>query len=85
MTNPLEGRPSLRTESGSTNALAKALGKLAREHGLRGCVLVSFIGDRVCINSSGSPDLFGRAMEQLADQILAAIDDGQFDPTVDLQ
>jgi hypothetical protein len=31
------------------------------------------------------PDLFGRAMEQLADRTLAKIDDGELNPTVHLQ
>jgi len=45
-------------------------------------VLISFTDERVGVNSSGEPDRFGRAMEQLGDRLLAAIDDGKFDPTV---
>lgn len=79
--NPLTGRPSLRISR--SHPLVRALHDLAVEHGLMGCVLVSFTGKpdyRVGINSCGEPDEFGIAMEQLGDRILAAIDDGQFDP-----
>lgn len=76
----LAGRPGIRTESPETNALARDLGPLARKHGLRGAVLISFKGDRVAVNSSGAPEIFGIAMERLGNQILAAIDDGEFDP-----
>lgn len=78
-TNPLAGRPGLRTESAETNALAGELGKLARAHGLTGCVLISFTGDRVGVNSSGEGS-FADYMESLGDGMLAAIDDGIFDP-----
>lgn len=84
--NPLAGRPGLVVESAEVNALAKDLGQLAKRHGLRGCVLISFTDERVGVNSSGEPDRFGRAMEQLGDRLLAAIDDGKFDPyTMTLQ
>jgi hypothetical protein len=78
--SPLDGRPGLRTEASRTNALAKELGQLCVRHGLIGAVLISFKHDLVGVNSSGTPDAFGIAMERLGDQILAAIDDGQFDP-----
>lgn len=80
MSNPLHGRKGLRTESPKTNALARELGQLAKRNGLRGCVLISFTDDRVGVNSSGGPDSFGGEMERLGDRILAAIDDGMFDP-----
>ena len=79
----LAGRPGLRTEGPETNAVARELGQFAKRHRLRGCVLISFKGERVGVNSSGEPDLFGRAMKQLGDRLLAAIDDGKFDPTED--
>lgn len=78
--NPLAGRPGLVVESAGVNALAKDLGQLAKRHGLRGCVLISFTDERVGVNSSGEPASFGRHMEQLGDRILAAIDDGKFEP-----
>jgi hypothetical protein len=84
MNSPLEGRPGLTIEDPETNELARDLGRLAVRHKLRGCVLISFKGFRVGVNSSGEPDLFGRAMERMGDQILAAIDNGQFDPSPDL-
>lgn len=77
---PLSQRPGLRTEAAATNALAQELGKLAERHGLRGCVLVSFTDDRVGVNSSGEPAAFASHMERLGDRLLAAIDDGMFDP-----
>jgi hypothetical protein len=77
---PLAGRRGLLVEAAETNALAKDLGQLARRHHLRGCVLISFTDDRVGANSSGEPDSFGIHMEQLGDRLLAAIDDGEFDP-----
>lgn len=67
-------------ESAQTNALARELGQLATRNGLRGCVLISFTDDRVGVNSSGVPDEFGKVMESLADKLLCAIDDGDFDP-----
>ena len=73
-------RTGLRTDPATKNALARDLGQLAARHGLRGCVLVSFTDDRVGVNSSGEPDSFGQHMERLGDKILAAIDDGMFDP-----
>ena len=76
-------RPGLITSR--THPLIRELRKLAKRHGLQGCVLVSFSAERVAVNSCGEPDLFGKAMEQLADRILAKIDDGEFNPTVHLQ
>ena len=77
---PLSGRPGLRTEGPATNALARDLGQLAKRHGLMGCVLISFKGDRMGVNSSGEPARFCRAMTRLGDQLLAAIADGKLDP-----
>ena len=80
MENPLTGRAGLQTEAAATNTLARELGQLATRHHLRGCVLISFTDDRVGVNSSGEPDSFGLHMEQLGNRLLAAIDDGRFDP-----
>lgn len=80
MSDPLTGPPGLRTEDPETSALARDLGQLAKRHRLMGVVLISFTGERVGVNSSGETYLSGRAMEQLGHRILAAIDDGKFDP-----
>lgn len=77
--DPLAGRSGLRTESAERNAVARALGEFAKRHQLRGCVLISFYSDRVGVNTSGI-GMFAKHMEQLGDRILAAIDDGKFDP-----
>ena len=86
MPQSLKDRPGLRSVTATGNALARELGQLATRHGLRGAVLISFTrDDRVGVNSSGEPDIFGVAMEKLGDQILAAIDDGKFDPDPQLE
>jgi hypothetical protein len=54
-------------------------------HGLNGVVLISFTNERVQVNSCGNPHLWLRAMRQLAERLFADIDDGKYDPTVDLQ
>lgn len=77
---PLAGRPTLITDQ--DHPLVSEVGQLRQRHQLLGCVLVSFTGEpdhRVGVNSSGS-GAFGPEMERLADRLLAAIDDGQFDP-----
>ena len=79
--DPLAGRPRLRTESAATNMLARDLGQLAKKHGLLGVVLISFTSELVGVNSSGEGD-FAKHMEHLGDRVLAAIDDGRFDPVV---
>jgi hypothetical protein len=81
VSNPLSGRPGLRTESAKTNRLAKDIGELARRHRLTGCVLISFTSERVGVNSSGKGE-FADHMARLADQLLAAIDDGMYEPEV---
>lgn len=75
MSGPLDGRPDLRT----SRFMARDLGELAKKNGLTGCVLISFTGDRVGVNSSGIGS-FADHMSTLGDRILAAIDDGEFDP-----
>ena len=78
----LKGRSGLRSES--PHSLARDLGILAKRHGLLGVVMISFGRERVGVNSSGE-GLMAIAMERLGDQILAAIDDGKFDPDPQLQ
>lgn len=80
----LKGRPGLTEENPRTNALAKELGQLAKRHGLAGVVLISFGRERMGVNSSGE-GIMAVAMERLGDQILAAIDDGKFDPDPQIQ
>jgi len=80
--NPLRGRPGLICTAPEKSALAHDVGELAKRHNLRGCVLISFTYERVGVNSSGEPDMFAAHMETLGDRILAAIDDGTFDPEV---
>lgn len=83
---PLEDRPGYFEDNPKKHALARELGQLAKRHDLRGAVLISFTrDDRVGVNSSGEPEMFARAMDQLASRILTAIDNGDFDPTVHLQ
>lgn len=78
--NPLEGREGLKTEPAATNQMAIELGQFAKRHNLRGAVLITFTSDdRMAVNSSGDGP-FGNVMEWLGDHILAAIDDGKFDP-----
>jgi len=84
MTKPLEQRPGYETGDPNTDELARDLGKLAKRHGLMGCVLVSFKGERVRTNFSAEGDLMYRAMDELSTKLLAAIDDGTFDPTCHL-
>jgi len=79
--SPLAGRPSLRTSR--SHPLVRELGDLARRNGIMGAVLITFTGApdyRVGVNSCGEPNTFGKEMERLGDRILAAIDDGKFDP-----
>ena len=80
MSDPLAGRPGLEIIPAAKSALAKELGQLARRHQLVGVVLISFTSDRIGVNSSGVDGPFGQEMERLGDRILAAIDDGKFDP-----
>ncbi len=79
MASPLDGRKGLVTESPESNALAQDLALLVVKHRLTGAVLVTFTLERVAVNSSGIGQ-FGHHMEQLGDKILAAIDDGSYDP-----
>jgi hypothetical protein len=72
---------TMQTELPENNLLAQDVGKLARRHGLRGCVLISFGENRVGINSSGATELMLLHMQELADKLLVAITSGEYDPT----
>lgn len=74
----LSERPGF--QESMTHPLRRAVCDLRAKHNLTGCVLISFYGDRVGVSSSGCTDEFGAHMITLGDRILAAIDDGQFDP-----
>jgi len=78
MSENLKDRPSYVEDHDSP--LTKALGKLRREFGLVGVVLIDFTSDRVGACSSGATEEFSRHMSTLADRVLAAIDDGKFNP-----
>lgn len=66
-------------EEDASHPLVSALSELATRHSLQGCVLISFYGDRVGVNSCAETEIFGQAMEKLGDRILVKIDDGEFD------
>lgn len=72
---------TMQTELPENNPLAQDLGRLAKRHGLRGCVLISFTENRVGINSSADSDLMLQHMQELADKLLAAITNGEYNPT----
>lgn len=76
---PIESRPGYQETPAKESTLARELGLLARKHKILGCVLISFTRGRVAVNSSGVTPL-APCMDQLADRMLAAIDDGFFDP-----
>lgn len=78
MGTPLKDREGFLAEK--SHDLVAALRELRTEHGLAGCVLISFEAERVGVNSSGATDEFGAIMHKLGDAILTAIDDGKFDP-----
>jgi hypothetical protein len=79
--DPLAGRPGLETVSPKLDPKARELGEFAKRHGLCGAVLISFSGDLVGVNSSGRGEMWSRQMQSLGDRLLAAIDDGKFDPS----
>ena len=78
---PLELRPGFEAGNPETDALARDVGALAKRHGLAGCVLLSFKGDRVRTHFSAAGGAMYRAMDQLSSRMLVAIDNGEFDPT----
>lgn len=76
-----DGRPGLKISS--VHPLIDDLNALAAKHGLIGCVLVAFDekSDRVSTTVGGTNELFvNQGMKPLADQLLARIDNGDFDP-----
>lgn len=74
----LRGRPGL-TET-TEDPLTKRLGSIAREYGVLGFVFLDFTRSRVGVRSGAGDRHFAKHMEMLGDRLLAAIDDGQFDP-----
>jgi hypothetical protein len=78
--DPLAGRPGLRVDLAEMSALSRDLGVLAVKHGLQGCVLISFGHERMGVTTCARSEVFARHMERFGDRLLAAIDDGQFDP-----
>ncbi|MDS9914981.1 hypothetical protein RMI87_15865 [Pseudomonas aeruginosa] len=77
-----DGRKSRRISS--THPLLDDLKALAEKHGLAGCVLIAFDVDneRVSTTVAGTNQAFvEQGMKPLSDQLLARIDDGEFDPT----
>lgn len=76
----LSERPGF--QESMTHPLRRALCDLRAKHRLIGCVLISFSTERVGVSTSGLTDEFGAHMETLGDQILSAIDDGQFGPVI---
>lgn len=78
MSKPLHVRDGY--EESYDHPLVTDLRALRIKHKLVGAVLITFDADRVGVDTSGETFEFGAAMRRLGDQILAAIDDGQFDP-----
>lgn len=78
-----DGRNSLRISG--THPLLDDLKALAEKHDLAGCVLIAFDveNDRVSTTVAGTNKIFvDQGMKPLADQLLARIDDGEFDPKI---
>jgi len=76
--SPLAGRAGLRIDQHSE--IGKAIADMAKAQELRGCVLISFRKGRIGSTTYGKTPEFAKVMEQLGDRLLAAIDDGKFDP-----
>ncbi len=66
-------------ETLDSHPLIEEIAQLAERHDLQGAVLISFSDDGIGANSCGYTPLFAMAMGKLADDLLCAIDDGQFD------
>jgi hypothetical protein len=75
----IDVRPALLAVDPRTDRLARELTRLARGMGLRGCVLISYTDATVSVNVCGAGDVWGRSMEQLAERVLAVVDDGTLD------
>lgn len=74
---PLSARVGLKEQHPSP--YRRELDSIVANHGAHGAVLIVFEADRVGATASGKGG-FDAATQKLADQLLAAIDDGQFDP-----
>ncbi|WP_057390486.1 hypothetical protein [Pseudomonas aeruginosa] len=75
------GRPGLQVAA--DHPLVCDLNALAVKHGLAGCVLIAFDveSDRVSTTAGGTnPGFVEAGMMPLADELLARIDNGEFDP-----
>lgn len=77
-TTSIEDRESFQMVEHSP--LARAVRELRERFGLVGCVLIDFTAERVGVCHSGKTDEFNQHMATLGARILAAIDDGKFDP-----
>ena len=75
---PLDNRPGLITQENSK--LGSDLKKLALNNGFLGAVVIGFDRERVHVAPCGIGNAMSSEMQKLADRILAAIDDGFFDP-----
>lgn len=75
---PLNKRSGLRVIK--NGPFSRDLGQFRKDHGLMGCVLITFDSDRVGTASSAMNDAFLTAMEELADKVLVMIDDGRLNP-----
>ena len=73
------GRPGLKISS--RHPLIADLEALRAKHGLAGCVLVAFDtkADRTSVTAAAEHPMFFDAMKRLGDQVLARIDNGEFD------
>lgn len=78
MSANLKDRPSFREISRSP--LAAAVRKLRQDFNLIGVVLIDFTTEHVGVCAAGKTEEFAGHMETLGERILAAIDDGKFDP-----
>lgn len=77
---PIHARAGYQETSQPTDELQRDLNALARKHGLMGCVLVQFYGERVGVRSCGDNSVICSAMDTLGTRILTDIDDGRHDP-----
>lgn len=73
----LESRDGFKEQHPSPYRLE--LDAIVERHRAHGAVLIVFEGDRVGATASGK-GAFDTATQKLADQLLAAIDNGRFDP-----
>lgn len=73
------GRPGLKISS--RHPLVADLEALRAKHDLAGCLLIAFDtkADRTSVTAAAKHSLFFDAMKRLGDQVLARIDNGEFD------